>query len=68
MGKTLNLCECLLQMGRDWQTAGRLVEASRVLQRLAGFRDQPAAVAEETHSRLANIFLQFANSNRPAAT
>ena len=36
MGKTLNLCECLLQMGRDWQSAGRLVEASRVLQRLAG--------------------------------
>jgi tetratricopeptide (TPR) repeat protein len=57
MGKTLNLCECLLQMGRDWQTAGRLVEASRVLKRLASFRDQPAAIAEETHSRLANIFL-----------
>jgi tetratricopeptide (TPR) repeat protein len=57
MGRTLNLCECLLQMGRDWQSAGRLIEASRVLQRLAGFRDQPAAVAEETHSRLANIFL-----------
>jgi Flp pilus assembly protein TadD len=59
MGKTLNLCECLLQMGRDWQSAGRLVQASRVLQRLAGFRDQPAAVAEETHSRLATIFLQL---------
>jgi len=44
MGRTLNLCECLLQMGRDWQSAGRLVEASRVLQRLAGFRDRPRAV------------------------
>jgi len=59
MAKTLNLCECLLQMGRDWQSVGRLAEASRVLQRLAGFRDQPAAVAEETHARLANIFLQL---------
>ena len=59
MGKTLNLCECLLQMGRDWQSVGRLVEASRVLQRLAGFRDQPAAIAEETHARLATIFLQI---------
>src|SRR4051794_2087555 len=59
MGRTLNLCECLLQMGRDWQSAGRLVEAARVLQRLAGFRDQPAAIAEETHSRLATIFLQL---------
>jgi Flp pilus assembly protein TadD len=59
VGRTLNLCECLLQMGRDWQAAGRLVEASRVLQRLAGFRDLPAAVAEETHSRLAMIFLQL---------
>src|SRR6476646_7382889 len=59
MGRTLNLCECLLQMGRDWQAAGRLVEASRVLQRLAGFRDLPAAIAEEAHSRLATIFLQL---------
>jgi tetratricopeptide (TPR) repeat protein len=59
MGKTLNLCECLLQMGRDWQSVGRLVEASRVLTRLAGFRDQPATIAEETHSRLANISLQL---------
>jgi Flp pilus assembly protein TadD len=64
MSKTLNLCECLLQMGRDWQYAGRLVEASRVLQRLAGFRDQPAAIAEETHSRLANIFLQLRDFKR----
>jgi tetratricopeptide (TPR) repeat protein len=57
MGKTLNLCECLLQMGRDWQSCGRWVEASRVLQRLSSFRDQPAAIAEETHARLGTIFL-----------
>jgi hypothetical protein len=67
MGKTLNLCECLLQMGRDWQDAGRLVEASGVLQRLAGFRDLPAAIAEETHSRLATIFLSV-NSRRLVGT
>jgi Flp pilus assembly protein TadD len=59
MGRTLNLCESLLAMGRDWQTAGRLVEASRVLQRLASFRDLPVTVAEEAHARLATIFLQL---------
>lgn len=59
MAKTLNLCECLLQMGRDWQEAGRLVEATRVLRRLAGFRDLPASMAEEAHSRLATMFLQL---------
>jgi tetratricopeptide (TPR) repeat protein len=59
MGKTLNLCECLLAMGRDYQDVGRLVDASRVLQRLAGFRDLPTLVAEETHARLATIFLQL---------
>ncbi|HEY1380812.1 MAG TPA: tetratricopeptide repeat protein [Gemmataceae bacterium] len=59
MGRTLNLCECLLHMGRDWQSAGRLVEASRVLLRLAGFRDLPAVIAEEAHARLATIFLQL---------
>src|SRR5436190_5075397 len=67
MGRTLNLCECLLHMGRDWQSAGRLVEASRVLQRLAGFRDLPAVIAEEAHARLATIFLQlreFKNARR----
>src|SRR5439155_14469662 len=39
--------------------AGRLVEASRVLERLAGFRDMPATIAEEAHARLATIFLQL---------
>jgi tetratricopeptide (TPR) repeat protein len=46
-------------MGRDWQGMGRLVEASRVLQRLAGFRDLPVAIAEEAHARLATIFLRL---------
>ncbi len=59
MGRTLNLSECLLAMGRDLQEAGRLAEASRVLQRLAGFHDLPAPVAEEAHARLGTIFLQL---------
>jgi tetratricopeptide (TPR) repeat protein len=46
-------------MGRDLQGIGRLVDASRVLQRLAGFRDLPSTVAEEAHARLATIFLQL---------
>lgn len=58
MGRTLNLCECLLAMGRDFQSSGRLIEASRVLKRLAGFRDLPVPVAEETHARLAAIYLE----------
>lgn len=58
MGRTLNLCECLLAMGRDFQACGRLAEASRVLKRLAGFRDLPVPIAEEMHARLASIYLE----------
>jgi Flp pilus assembly protein TadD len=58
MGTTLNLCDCLLAMGRDLQEVGRLTEAANVLLRLAGFRDLPAPVAEEAHARLAAIYLQ----------
>jgi len=60
MGRTLNLCECLLTMGRDLQGLGRLDDAARVLKRLAGFRDLPVAIAEETHARLATIRLEQA--------
>jgi Flp pilus assembly protein TadD len=58
MGKTLNLCESLLTMGREWQDLGRLTEAAGVLNRLAGFRSLSADVAEETHARLASIHLR----------
>jgi tetratricopeptide (TPR) repeat protein len=58
MGTTLNLCDCLLAMGRELHDLGRLTEAARILHRLAGFRDLPPAVAEETQSRLAAIYLQ----------
>src|SRR5439155_4801149 len=59
MGRTLNLCECLLTMGRDLQAVGRLVDAARVLHRLTGFRDLPVAVAEESHARLATIQIEL---------
>lgn len=58
MGKTLNLCDCLLTMGREWQDIGRLTEAAGVLHRLAGFRNLSPAVAEEVHARLATIYLR----------
>jgi len=58
MGRTLNLCECLLTMGRDFQALGRPIDAARVLQRLTGFRDLPATVAEEAHARLAELRLE----------
>src|SRR5687768_7947248 len=58
MGKTLNLCDCLLTMGREWHDLGRLTDAAGVLNRLAGFRNLPAQVAEETHARLATIYLR----------
>src|SRR5204862_7848836 len=58
MGKTLNLCDSLLTMGRELHERGRPAEAAGVLNRLAGFRGLPAPVAEETHARLAAIALQ----------
>lgn len=57
MSKTLNLSECLLTMGRDLHELGRHQDAANVLDRLAGFRELPAAVAEECHARLADIHL-----------
>jgi tetratricopeptide (TPR) repeat protein len=44
-------------MGRDLQKVGRPLDAARILQRLAAFRDLPVGLAEETHARLATIFL-----------
>src|SRR5437764_1113925 len=58
MGKTLNLCDCLLTMGRELQDLGRLTDAAGVLHRLAAFRNLPAPIAEETHARLAGIYLR----------
>jgi tetratricopeptide (TPR) repeat protein len=55
MSMTLNLVDRLLLMGRNYQSLGRNQDALRILTRLAGFRDVPAEVAEETQFRLAQL-------------
>jgi tetratricopeptide (TPR) repeat protein len=57
MSRTLNLAERLLARGRNFQELGRRQDALHILGRLAGFRHLPAAVAEETQVRLAEIWL-----------
>jgi tetratricopeptide (TPR) repeat protein len=58
MSKTLNLVDCLLARGRNLQQLGRDQDALVILQRLAGFRQLPRQVAEETQLRLAEIQLE----------
>lgn len=62
MTSTLNLIDRLLTMGRNLQQLQRHHEALDVLGRLAGLRELPAEVAEETQFRLAEIHLK---SRRP---
>ena len=67
MSKTLNLSEHLLERGRFLQGLGRTHDAMRVFGRLAGQRDLPAPVAEETQIRLAEMRLRqndFAQARR----
>jgi Tfp pilus assembly protein PilF len=56
MGHTLNLVESLLAASRDFEAAGRTGAAVDLLQRLATFRQLAPEVAEEIHSRLADLF------------
>jgi tetratricopeptide (TPR) repeat protein len=58
MMTNLNLVEHILAMGRRYQEAGRLRDAVTVLARLSRFRYLPAEAAEETQSRLAEIYLK----------
>jgi tetratricopeptide (TPR) repeat protein len=58
MSRTLNLVDGLLLMGRRHQQFGRARAALTVLARLAGFRELPRAVAEETQARLGEIQLR----------
>lgn len=58
MSRTLNLVDSLLLMGRKHQELGRVRDALTILVRLAGFRDLPHAVAEETQVRLAELQLR----------
>jgi tetratricopeptide (TPR) repeat protein len=55
MSRTLNLVDALLMMGRRHQELGRVHDALAVLVRLAGFRELPREVAEETQVRLAEL-------------
>jgi tetratricopeptide (TPR) repeat protein len=58
MSRKLNLVDRLLAMGRRCQELGRDHDARHVLGRLAGFGELPAAVAEETQARLAELDLK----------
>src|SRR5690348_7454372 len=58
MSRTLNLFDALLMMGRKHQELGRVHDALAVLRRLAGCRELPPAVAEETQVRLAELQLR----------
>ena len=65
MSSTLNMADHLLVRGRNLQQLGRSHDAARVLGRLAGLRDLPAEVAEETQCRLAELLL-LRGKNREA--
>lgn len=67
MSMTLNLTDRLLAKGRNYQTIGRDRDALVTLKRLSGFRELPAAVAEETQARLGEIQIKrqkFARARR----
>lgn len=55
---TLGLVDHLLCRGRHFQHLGRTHDALRILGRLAGFRELPAAVAEEAQFRLGELQLR----------
>lgn len=55
MSRTLNLLDHLLERGRHLQNLGRHADAVAVLDRLTGFKDLPASLAEEAWSRLAEL-------------
>ena len=58
MSTTLNLTDRLLAMGRKFQELGRDQEALHILGRLAGFRQLPAEISEESQVRLAELLLR----------
>jgi tetratricopeptide (TPR) repeat protein len=57
MSTTLNLVDHLLSRGRHLQEIGREQDALSLLERLAGFRQLPPKVAEETQVRLSELLL-----------
>jgi tetratricopeptide (TPR) repeat protein len=67
---TLNLVDHLLSRGRHFQQLGRTHDALRILSRLAGYRELPAAVAEEVQFRLGELQLgrkKYARARRHLA-
>ncbi len=58
MSRMLNLVDSLLAKGRHLQELGRDQDALSILGRLAGFRDLPPKIAEETRVRLAEMLLR----------
>ena len=58
MTTTLNFLDHLLSLGRKYQEVGRFTDAETVLGRLSGFRELPAAAAEEAQARLAELHLR----------
>lgn len=64
MSTTLNLVDRLLSLARTYHTVGREHDALRLLTRLGGFRELPAAAAEEAQARLAEIHLRWHRHKR----
>ncbi len=58
MSTTLNLVDRLFARGCNYHDIGRAQDALYLLGRLAGFRELPAEVAEQTQARLADLWLR----------
>ncbi len=58
MSTTLNLVDCLFARGRNYQELGRTRDALHTFGCLAGFRELPPELAEETQVRLAELQLR----------
>ena len=67
MTTTLNFHDHLLSLGRKYQEVGRFADAETLLGRLSGFRELPAAAAEEAQARLAELHLRRRQFTAPAA-
>lgn len=64
MSQTLNLPEELLVLAQLYLHCGRDQKALHVLGKLAELRDLPAALAEETHVSLAEVYLRHRKYKR----
>ncbi|GIW80338.1 MAG: hypothetical protein KatS3mg105_2145 [Gemmatales bacterium] len=70
MTATLKMTERLLRQGRRYQALGQQQEAIQLFRRLTTFESLPPAIAEESRSRLAEIYLstgRYAKARRVLA-